>query len=98
MADQQRVRSGYEEIDVVRDPDGVIAIISRRVAGPPICTIGIFKVFLRDGIEEKSSFFGHKQIPAVARVLEIAAVRARELEDAAMTDYNLRPAAANGRR
>lgn len=81
-------RSGYLEVDQVRDPDGIIGIISKRVAGPPIHTIGIFKIFDRDGVEEKSSFWNHKQLPAVTRVLGIIVAKAAELEAKAMAEYN----------
>lgn len=85
---ERQIRSGYLEVDEVRDPDGIIGIISRRVAGPPIHTIGIFKIFERDGTEEKSSFWNHKQAEAVQRVLAIIVAKARELEATAMADYN----------
>lgn len=77
-------RSGWVDVDTVRDPDGVMAVISRRVAGPPVHTVAIFKVYEQDGEEQKSVFFrATKQGQAAMRVLTIALRRATELEQQA---------------
>lgn len=90
-------RSGYVELERITDADGVCAILSKRVSGPPIVTIGLFKLFMRDGIEEKSTFFSHKQAEAVRRVLAIAEPRAKELELEAQTEYENRGRPGNRR-
>jgi len=84
------VRSGYRELDRIEDPDGIIGIISMRVNGPPLVTIGIFKVFERDGEAQKTSFWGLKQVAAVRRVLDIAVERAQKEEDRCREEYEVR--------
>lgn len=84
------VRSGYRELDRIEDPEGIIAIISMRVNGPPLVTIGIFKTFDRDGEPQKTSFWGLKQVSAVRRVLDIAVERAQKEEDRCREEYEAR--------
>lgn len=71
-------KSGYEAVDQIEDPDGIVAIISSRVSGPPKFTIGIFKKFNRDDEEVKTSFFDIRQCDAVIRVLEKAKAAAEK--------------------
>lgn len=78
---QGEIHSGYREIARIEDPDGILAIISSRVNGPPLVTIGLYKQFDRDGETTKTSFWGLKQLAAVRRVIDIAATRAQEEED-----------------
>lgn len=85
----QRSSSGYREIERIQDADGVLAILSLRTTGVPLVSIALFKTFVRDGIEEKTSFFSPKHAPAIKRVVDIAAVRARELEDKFQAEYEL---------
>lgn len=77
----ERARTGYVEVARIKDPDGILAIVSARVNGPPLVTIAIYKVFERDGVEQKTSFWTVKQTDAVLRVVGIAQQRAREEED-----------------
>ena len=83
-------RSGYQEVDWIRDPDGILVIISRRLGGPPIHSVSVFKVFMRDGVSEKSTFWSPNLYEAVLRALSIAIPRARELEATAMAEYGSR--------
>jgi len=76
-----QARSGYVEVARIEDPDGIMAIISSRVNGPPLVTVGIYKVFDRDGEQQKTSFWTIKQTPAVLRVIELATARAEEEEN-----------------
>lgn len=72
-------KSGYEAVDQIEDPDGIVAIISSRVSGNhPKFTIGIFKKFMRDDEEVKTSFFDIRQCDAVIRVLEKAKAAAEK--------------------
>jgi hypothetical protein len=73
------IRNGYEDIEEIVDPDGVMGLISRRRSNGAL-TIGIFKVFERDGTKEKTNFFGVRHLAAVRRVLAIAEVRLAKLE------------------
>jgi len=93
-----KIRSGWRDVDLIRDPDGVIAIISRRVSGPPVHTIALYKVYEQDGAEQKTVFFGaRKQGAAARRVLEIALARAEELETAAMLECGYDPTTGKAR-
>jgi hypothetical protein len=50
-------RGGYLDIETIDDEDaGVRAVISQR-RGHNKYTFALFKVFTRDGIEERTSFF-----------------------------------------
>jgi hypothetical protein len=71
--------SAFEDVDLIRDPDGIVGVISRRV-GRNQFSLGIFKVFQRDGAEELTTYFGAKYLPAVRRVLELAEARMAKLE------------------
>lgn len=72
MADN-KIRSGYEEVDRIIDPDGIIGIVSSRLGGHPKFTIGIFKTFTRDGDpDNKTSFFNVEQAEAAIRVIRLA--------------------------
>ena len=73
------IRNGYEDIEEIADPDGVIGLISRRRSNGAL-TIGLFKVFQRDGVNEKTNFFNLRHLAAVRRVLAIAEVRLAKLE------------------
>jgi len=73
------VHNSYEDYDIIRDPDGIIAVISRRVSNNTF-TIAVFLTYQRDGAEERTVFFSPKYIPAVRRVLDIAEARVKKLE------------------
>jgi hypothetical protein len=76
------IRNGYEDIEEIGDPDGVIAVISRRRSNGAL-SVGIFKVFERDGVKEKTNFLNSRHFAAVRRVLDIAETRIKKLEAAA---------------
>jgi hypothetical protein len=74
------IRNGYEDIEEISDPDGVVVVISRRRSNGAL-SIGVFKAFERDGIKEKTNFFNSRHLAAVRRVLDIAEVRLAKLEE-----------------
>lgn len=69
---------GYEDIDEVKDPDGVVAVVSRRRSTGAL-TVGFFKEFERNGIRERTSFFEVKHFAAVRRILSVVEERMRRL-------------------
>jgi hypothetical protein len=73
------IRNGYEDIEEIVDPDGVVGLISRRRSNGAL-TIGLFKIFERDGVKEKTNFFSSRHIAAVRRILVIAEARMTKLE------------------
>ena len=73
------IRNGYEDIEDIADPDGVVAVISRRRSNGML-SVAVFKTFERDGVREKTNFFNSRHFAAVRRVLEIAEQRLAVLE------------------
>jgi hypothetical protein len=73
------IRNGYEDIEDIADPDGVVAVISRRRSNGML-SVAVFKTFERDGVREKTNFFNPRHFAAVRRVLEIAEQRLAVLE------------------
>lgn len=70
----------YMDVDTLTDPEGITIVISKRVQRQPLFTMAVFKVFERNGVKERSSFFTSRQAPAVKRLLDIAVARIAELE------------------
>lgn len=58
----------FKEIEIVRDPDGVIAVITERVRDGRISFM-IAREFERDGKTERSAFLARRHLPAVRRLL-----------------------------
>jgi hypothetical protein len=75
------VRNGYEDIEEIVDPDGVVGVISRRRSNGAV-SIALFKTFERDGVREKTNFLGARHFAGVRRVLDIAEARIAKLEPA----------------
>ena len=74
-------RNGYEDIEEITDPDGVIGVLSRRRSNGAI-SIALFKVFDRDGNKEKTNFLSVRHFAGIRRVLDIAEKRIAKLEPA----------------
>ncbi len=72
-------RSGYEDVDVLKDADGCVAIISRRVKNGSY-SYAVMREFERDGQIERTSFMGCDAAPAAHRVIDLAVKRIAELE------------------
>ncbi len=72
-------RNGYEDVEEITDPDGVVGVISRRRSNGAL-SIAIFKTFDRDGVKEKTNFLSAKHFAGVRRVLDIAEARIAKLE------------------
>jgi hypothetical protein len=64
-------RENYEEVDVLRDPDGVVAVITRRTIGEETYhSFAIKKEFERDGKIERTSYLNRRHSAAVRRLLQ----------------------------
>jgi hypothetical protein len=74
-------RNGYEDVEEIHDPDGVVGVISRRRSNGAL-SIAIFKTFERDGTVEKTNFLSARHFAGVRRVLAIAEERIAKLEPA----------------
>ena len=75
------IRNGYEDIEEINDPDGVVGVISRRRSNGAL-SIALFKTFDRDGVKEKTNFLSARHFAGVRRVLDIAEARILKLEAA----------------
>lgn len=79
MSTGHGIRNGYEDIEDIVDPDGVVAVISRRRSNG-VLSVAVYKMFERDGEREKTSFFNLRHFSAVRRVLDVAEKRVAALE------------------
>jgi hypothetical protein len=75
----QGIRNGYDDIEEISDPDGVVAVISRRRSNGAL-SVGLFKVFERDGVKEKTNFLNSRHFAAARRVLDRVEDRMKKLE------------------
>lgn len=64
----------WEEVDQIRDVDGVMAVITKKKTGHPRYAIGIFKVFKPNGssVEKKTMWVDADKLDAVIRVTKLA--------------------------
>jgi hypothetical protein len=74
----QKVRGGYEEVETLDDPGGAHAVISQRV-GHNVYTAAFFRKFERDGIAERTAFFGPDHFESLKRMIDTAQKRITEL-------------------
>lgn len=81
---QQVQRGGYVDVDQIDDKEtGVRAVISQR-RGHTKHTFALFKVFMRDGELERTSFFDiDKHMDGIMRILPQVRDRIHALESAA---------------
>jgi hypothetical protein len=79
MSSSRNAHAGYEDVEEIIDPEGVVGVISRRKYNGTL-TLALFKIFDRDGVEERTNFLGSKHLAAARRVLEIAQERMAKLE------------------
>ena len=72
----------YREVERVRDPDGVVAVISERIRTGQM-SFALYKEFDQDGKIRLSSYLSTRHIPAVRRLLDDLGERLEQLEDKA---------------
>lgn len=72
----------YREVERIRDPDGVVAVISERIRTGQM-SFAIYKEFDQDGKTRHSSYLSARHIPAIRRILDDMTERVEELEDKA---------------
>lgn len=78
--DNKPSNPNYEEIEIVRDPDGVIAVITERKKDGAI-SFGIYREFERSGETARGSFLARRHLQAARRVLEDLEERLEAAED-----------------
>jgi len=73
-------RPDYREVETIRDPDGVVAIITERIATGKY-SFRIVKEYVLNGVVKQTAFFGRRHLPGVARLTTQVADRLDILED-----------------
>jgi AraC-like DNA-binding protein len=61
-------RDNFSEIEVLRDPDGIVAVITQR-ADTSYLSFSLMKEFEREGQVVRTSFLNRRHIAAVKRLL-----------------------------
>jgi hypothetical protein len=69
---------GFDDIDTLRNADGIIAIISRRRATGAY-TVAVMKEFERDGMHERTQFISENLFDSYQDMVQRAIERVREL-------------------
>jgi hypothetical protein len=75
-------RNEFRTVEVIRDPDGVVAVISERLRDGRI-SVMIGREFERDGQTKRSAYLARRHLPAVGRLLNELNERLEILEDRA---------------
>lgn len=88
-------RSDFKEVEVLRDADGVVAVVSERVTTGRISFM-LGREFERDGKTERSPFISSRHIAGVRRLLDQLERHAEVLEDRARAERRM-ASGANGR-
>jgi hypothetical protein len=73
-------RYGYTDLFRIEDPDGVVAVISRRNFNGDLA-VGVFREYDRDGQTEKTAFLPVRQIDAAIRVLQLGKEKILQEQD-----------------
>lgn len=74
--------SQYTEVEVVRDPDGVVAVITERARDGRVSFM-LAREFDRDGQPQRSAYIARRHLPAVRRLLADLEDRLEAAEDRA---------------
>ena|SRR3972149_6169139 len=74
--------ANFKVTEIIRDPDGVIAVITERTRDGHI-TFSIAREIERDGKTERTSFLARRHLPAVRRLLDDLVDRLETAEDQA---------------
>lgn len=77
-SDRRRVAGGYEEVETLDDPGGAHAVISKRM-NHNLYTVAFFRMYDRDGVKERTSFFGPAHFQSLRRMITTAERRISEL-------------------
>lgn len=75
-------RGGFRDIAELRDPDGIVAVITERVADGRI-SFGLFREFTVGGEDRRSAYLAHRHIAGAHRVLAELDRRLEQIEDRA---------------
>lgn len=81
MSNSVKERTDYEEVETLRDADGVIAVITRRIKTGNL-SFRIQKEFKSQGKIKASAYLGAHHIPAIERLVRRVKDRINILTDA----------------
>jgi hypothetical protein len=70
----------FREIDVIRDPDGLAAVITERRDNGRVSFM-IAREFERNGQTMRSAFIARRHLPGARRLLEAVEDRLDQIED-----------------
>lgn len=72
--------NNFTELEIVRDPDGVIAVVTERAKDGRVSFM-IAREFEVDGQTKRSAFLARRHLPAVRRLLADLEERLEIVED-----------------
>jgi len=84
--DKPQPHPAYREVERVRDPDGVIAVISERIKTGQM-TFALSKEYEQDGRTRTSSYLSRRHIDGIRRLLNDLEERLEGLEDRARSGH-----------
>jgi hypothetical protein len=79
-ANQIEPSTSFRTIDCLRDPDGVVALVTERIADGRV-SFSISKEYDRNGKQERTAYLSRRHIDACRRLLDQLADRLELLED-----------------
>jgi hypothetical protein len=78
-----RTSKRYEDVDEIKDVDGVVAVITRATSNGSLA-VGFFKEFdPGDGELQRTAFCREKQLEAIERLIPLVRARMAELRASA---------------
>lgn len=77
---QSAIRNAFEPVDTITDASGITARISRRTKSGEY-TVAIVKVFVRDKVEEQTSYIPETLWPDYLQMVEKVTKRLEELRN-----------------
>ena len=77
---QRRDNARFWEVAELRDPDGVLAVVTERVSDGRL-SYALFREFEQEGQTKRSAYLAHRHIPGAIRLLKELDRRLEQMED-----------------
>jgi hypothetical protein len=77
---QHQPNKEFRELEIIRDPDGVIAVISERIRDGRVSFM-LNREYELGGVTKRSSFLAARHLPAIQRLLSDLSERLELAED-----------------
>lgn len=84
QTDPTATNSNFKVLEIIRDPDGVIAVVTERLRDGSV-SFSIAREIERDGKTSRTAFLARRHLPAVRRLLDDLTDRLELAEDRART-------------